>query len=109
MNKADILNLIKDAEERAEKMKKAALEKKEKNLAKARSDAQLKIGDGRARSKSLYDKMIHNSNEEILKEKQILLAKSDKKIGELKAKADTSISQATTFLIQEFERKANGA
>lgn len=109
MNKADILNMIKDAEERAEKLKKSATQQKEKNLAKARSDAQRKVEEGRAKSKVLYDNMLETATAEIAKEKELVKAKADNKIKTLKDGAGASVPEASSFLIKEFERKANGA
>lgn len=109
MNKADILNVIKDAEEKAEKLKKSALQQKENNLAKARAEALAKLNEGQTRSKTLYDNMLDKSVEEIAKEKEILLARSAKQIEALKAQAGSNVDQAMDFLVKEFERKANGA
>ncbi len=109
MNKADILNVIKDAEEKAEKLKTSALQRKEKDLAKARNEALAKLNEGQARSKVLYDNMLKKSVEDISKEKEILRTRSNNQIEALRSQADANIDQAMNFLIQEFERKANGA
>ncbi len=109
MKKADILNVIKDAEEKAEKLKSSALQRKENNLAKARNDALAKINEGQTRSKVLYDNMLNKSIAEISQEKEILQARSNNQIEAMREQADTNIEQAKIFLIQEFERKANGA
>ena len=109
MNKADILNVIKDAEEKAEKIKKAALQQKEKNLAKARQDSHAKLNEGKARSKVLYDNMLEKASTQIAQEKGIIQAKANKQIDAMKVNAGNNIDQASNFLVREFERKANGA
>ncbi|MCK4757530.1 MAG: hypothetical protein KAS67_03680 [Thermoplasmata archaeon] len=109
MNKADILNMIKDAEEKAERIKKSAAVQKEKNLAKAKNEAQAKITEGRTRSKALYENMLTKASEEIAKEKELVLAKANRQIEALKLKANAGVEEASDFLIKEFERKANGA
>ncbi|MCK5038867.1 MAG: hypothetical protein KAS16_07180 [Thermoplasmata archaeon] len=109
MNKADILNVIKDAEEKAERIKSSALQQKEKNLAKAKQDANTKLGEGKARSKVLYDNMMEKASAQITQEKGIIQAKASKQVDAMRSDAGTNIDQASNFLVREFERKANGA
>ena len=109
MNKADILNVIKDAEEKAENIRRSALQQKEKNLAKAKQDSHAKLEEGRTRSKVLYDNMLKKASAQIAQERGIIQAKANKQIDALRSNAGTNTDQASNFLVREFERKTNGA
>lgn len=107
MKKADILNVIKDAEELAEAEKKKAMKTRDINLNKARGTAQGKLEEGRTKAKQTYETIIEKAKEDISREKQVMLARSEKRISELKAKSKTAVDGAVNHLISEFERATN--
>jgi vacuolar-type H+-ATPase subunit H len=107
MKKADILNKIKDAEELAEKQKKKALALKDANLAKAKKQAQAKLDQGKARAKATYNQIYKNAEEEIEREKRILMARAEKKQEDLRVRSSAAVDEAVDLLMSKIERVVN--
>ena len=107
MKKADMLNIIKDAEERASDLKAKAISEKEKIIFKARNDAKHKIDEGLVNAKAEYDRIVSNAKTEILKDIEILAVREKKQLEEMKITAAQSVDKAANHIVAEFERLVN--
>ncbi len=107
MKKADIVNIIKDAEEKAERLRKSALEQKENNIAKARIVAQQRIDQGTAAALAKYNEIIQKANDELKQEKPLQLTKVQKVQDDFRVKALSHVKESSEYIISEFERTTN--
>ncbi len=107
MKKADIVNIIKDAEEKADRLKKLALEQNEKNIAKARTVAHQRIAQGTVAGHAKYDEMIQKAIDELNQEKALKLSNDQKVLEDIKAKARSNVEEGSRYIISEFERAIN--
>ena len=107
MKKADIVNIIKDAEEQAEKLRDSALEQKENNIAKARIVAQQKIDQGATTALAKYNEIIQKALDELKQEKPIQSSKVQKVQEDFRVKALSNVEESSEYILSEFERATN--
>ena len=107
MTRAEILSDIKQAEDEAKGMVIQAHEVRNKKVNEAKSQAREILKSAEEEAAKYYISQINKAKNESKIEKEKLTKKGYQEAEEIKSKAKKNISNATKFILTEFERAVN--
>lgn len=103
MKKAETLERIKDAEDRAKKMKSDALKEKEKIVREAKRESLFVLENMEKKAAELHKEKLSEVQADIDRERERLLQEGREEAEALKSQASTRVDEAVEFLMKKFE------
>lgn len=103
MKKAETLEKIKEAEERARGMKTAALEEKDKIVREAKRESLFVLENMEKKAAELHKEKLSEIQAEVNREREKLLEEGRREAEVLKSQASIHVDEAVEFLIKKFE------
>uniref|UniRef100_A0A7C4S5V3 ATP synthase archaeal subunit H n=1 Tax=Geoglobus ahangari TaxID=113653 RepID=A0A7C4S5V3_9EURY len=104
MEKAEILEKIKEAEQRMEEMIREAEEEKKKKILTAKEEARKLIEKAEEEAKKIKEEIISKSRADIDLEKTKIKERRTAEINSIVKKGESKINEVAEFLYNEFVR-----
>lgn len=105
MEEGEIFTEIRAAESEAEHIISNAEKEKQRIIEEAGKTADSLISESIERSKAASEKKLSSFSENLLKEKQELIAKGKSEISAMAKKAEKNVPKAAMFLVERFRQR----